>query len=121
MSRAAQFEHSIHTLPPDERVAIVKPKLKEIAQENEWIEITNSLEKEKAKSKKIKFKEINPGKEKRIVYYDKDNKLYYSVDTQHGRFEKCDANGNHLGEVNIDLEDIPNSRDKSGRHDIHFK
>ncbi|MCB5164944.1 hypothetical protein LG634_08895 [Streptomyces bambusae] len=54
----------------------------------------------------------------RDVYRDPGTGHLYSVDTQHGRFEHCDARGRHQGEVNFDLAPIPNSKeaDHSLRH-----
>jgi filamentous hemagglutinin len=44
----------------------------------------------------------------------------HSVDTQHGRFEKCDFKGRHQGEVNMNLEP-KKPADKSGEHNLTVK
>jgi hypothetical protein len=46
----------------------------------------------------------------RDVYRDPGTGHLYSVDTQHGRFEHCAPNGNHLGEVKLDLTPVPGSQ-----------
>ncbi len=97
---AAEFEKSISKLPAFERVAIVKNKAKEVAQKNGWIK-DNKLSK----------------RNNRLIFKDKQGN-YFSVDTQHGRFEKLNKKGKHQGEYNIDLELIPDSKDISGGHDI---
>jgi hypothetical protein len=65
-----------------------------------------------------KASKLNDG---RVIYYDKSENLYYSLDTQHGRFEVTNARGKHQGEVNFELEPIKNSLDESGGHDIRLK
>jgi filamentous hemagglutinin len=44
----------------------------------------------------------------RDVYTDSKGN-HWSVDTQHGRFEKLDSKGRHLGEYDVDLNPIDNS------------
>lgn len=56
-----------------------------------------------------------------LQFIDRINKRYYSIDTQHGRFEMFDKKGKHLGETDIDLKPISNSNDLSGGHDIKVK
>mgnify|MGYP003587957701 CR=1 FL=1 len=64
-----------------------------------------------------RIERLNKG---RTVY--SDGKNYYSLDTQHGRFEKIDMkNGKHLGEVNIDLKPISGTIDTSGQHNLKVK
>lgn len=63
-------------LPPAERVAAVKMKVKEVAKSNGLI-------------KDSKLSKINS----RDVYKDPKTGDLYSVDTQHGRFEKTNNKG----------------------------
>ena len=56
----------------------------------------------------------------RDIYKDPKTGEYYSVDTQHGRFEHLDKRGNHLGEVNFDFNGTK-SADISGGHNINVK
>ena len=44
----------------------------------------------------------------------------YAFDTQHGRFEVLDKNGNHIDEVDIDGKAME-KKDKSGGHNIYTK
>jgi filamentous hemagglutinin len=101
--RAQNFEESISHLPANERVAEVRTTLGQVASENGW-------------TKNLRLTRING----RDVYSSLDGS-YYAVDTQHGRFEQTNSRGIHQGELNIDLERIPNSRDLSGRHDLRIK
>ncbi|GHC07561.1 hypothetical protein GCM10007290_40350 [Providencia stuartii] len=66
----AEFEKSLVRLPPGERVPLIREMAENVAIENGWSRAKN-------------IEKLNKG---RIVY--QDNKFYYSVDTQHGRFEK---------------------------------
>ncbi|MDC9598937.1 colicin E3/pyocin S6 family cytotoxin [Xenorhabdus sp. XENO-2] len=100
----AEFEKSLVRLPVQERVPVVREMAESVAKENNWKRAKN-------------IEKLNKG---RIIY--QDDKYYYSVDTQHGRFEKvAQKRGNHLGEVDMKLNDIPNSFDKSGGHDLKVK
>jgi len=99
---ASDFEKSISRLPANERVARVKEFAKQVAEQN-------GLQKNKRLSK------IN----KRDVY-EGENGEFYSLDTQHGRFEKVNSSGEHLGEVNFDFESV-GKLDKSGGHDLIVK
>ncbi|EPZ0169271.1 RHS repeat-associated core domain-containing protein [Providencia stuartii] len=100
----AEFEKSLVRLPPGERVPLIREMAENVAIENGWSRAKN-------------IEKLNKG---RIVY--QDNKFYYSVDTQHGRFEKVTKKqGRHLGEIDMKLTDIPNSIDKSGGHDLRIK
>jgi len=102
--QAQEFEKSISRLPPGERVAQVRQKAKEVADNLGWV-----------KDKKIT--RLNG----RDVYRGNDGNLY-SVDTQHGRFEKVNPkNGKHMGEVDIDLNPIDGKVDNSGWHDLKVK
>ncbi|WP_332405594.1 RHS repeat-associated core domain-containing protein [Vibrio metschnikovii] len=102
--RVADFERSLVKLPANERVAAVKGMSEQVAESHNW-QRTKRIEK------------LNPG---RTVYTD--GKSYYSVDTQHGRFEQIGMKkGNHLGEIDMGLNKIPNSLDKSGGHDLRVK
>ncbi|HHV6184453.1 TPA: RHS repeat domain-containing protein, partial [Providencia stuartii] len=99
----AEFEKSLVRLPPGERVPLIREMTENVAIENGWSRAKN-------------IEKLNKG---RIVY--QDNKFYYSVDTQHGRFEKVtQKQGRHLGEIDMKLTDIPNSIDKSGDHDLRI-
>ena len=100
---AAEFERRISSLSPSERVAAVKEKAAQVAEQNGW-----------KKDSKVMSK--NPG---RTIYYDRAADEYYSVDTQHGRLERENWRGKHLGEVDMDLNPIPDSVDPSGKHDIN--
>ncbi|MCB5540311.1 colicin E3/pyocin S6 family cytotoxin [[Ruminococcus] lactaris] len=51
------------------------------------------------------------------MYKDTKTGEYYSVDTQHGRFEHLNKRGQHLGEVDFDFNPTK-EMDTSGRHDI---
>jgi hypothetical protein len=42
----------------------------------------------------------------REIYFDKENKIYYSFDTQHGEFEIHSLDGKHIGVANIDFKII---------------
>ena len=56
----------------------------------------------------------------RTVYRDPETGKIYAFDTQHGRFEVLDKNGNHIDEVNIDGKAM-GKKDKSGGHNIYTK
>jgi len=53
----------------------------------------------------------------RDVYVDPNTGDLYSVDTQHGAFEKCDSRGIHEGEVDFGFNDTKPA-DKSGLHNL---
>lgn len=57
----------------------------------------------------------------RTIYYDSKNDVYYSLDTQHGRFEKLNSKGQHLGEVDMDLNYQEGKLDSSRGHNIKIK
>lgn len=97
---AQEFEKSLVGLPPGERVAKVKEKAEAVAKGRGW-----------NKNKELTRKNERP------VYTD-ENGDHYSIDTQHGRFEKCNNRGKHQGEFKIDLEPVKDSQDPSGGHDI---
>lgn len=100
---AAEFEKDISQLPTNERVARVREHADRIAEENGW-------------TKDNRVSKLN----NRTIYKDKEGN-YYSVDTQHGRFEFLNKRGQHQGEVDMDLNNIPNSKDLSGQHNIEIK
>lgn len=55
------------------------------------------------------------------MYYDKTSGHYYSIDTQHGTFEKCDIKtGKHLGEYDFSLQQTKPA-DTSGGHNLKVK
>ena len=58
---------------------------------------------------------LNP---KRTIYTDGIN--FYSLDTQHGRFEKLNKKGKHMGEVDMCLNE-KGKQDSSSEHDIRIK
>ena len=99
-SSTKEFELAIHNMNPGERVAAVKSKAKIVAK----------------KKGLVKDKNIS-NMNKRDVYKNPKTKELYSVDTQHGRFEHCNRQGRHLGEVDFDLKHTK-SADKSGKHDL---
>lgn len=100
--RAQRWEQALNSSgSPAERAALALVQLRTVAKENEW-------------RKRTDLSRRNGGRE----IYEGNDGNFYAFDTQHGRFEKLDRRGKHLGEVDIDLKDIPNSRDASGGHDI---
>ncbi len=96
---AAQFEQRISRMTPDERVHAVRGKMDKVAKRNGW-------------EKDTKLSKMNG----RDVYAD-PNGNFHSVDTQHGRFERLNGRGEHLGEYNIDGVNTKGP-DTSGRHNI---
>ncbi|MFI7547874.1 hypothetical protein [Actinoplanes sp. NPDC049599] len=90
---AAAFEASLVRLPAGERVA-------RVGTEAERQAARHGFQRDRGLSA------LN----NRDVYRDPTNGHLYSVDTQHGRFEHCAPNGNHLGEVKLDLTKVPNSQ-----------
>jgi hypothetical protein len=102
---ASGFERSLVRLPSGERVARVKTQAAEIAKERGWIRATD-------------VQKRNPG---RIVYRDPKTKELYSVDTQHGRFERLTKDGKHIEEQKMDGTRVPDSHDNSGGHDLKVK
>lgn len=54
------------------------------------------------------------------VYPGTDGNLY-ALATQHGRFEAVSPEGEHLSEVDFSMQNIPNSINKSGGHDLKVK
>lgn len=101
---ADDFEESLVGLPPDERVAVVKSRARELAKSLGW-------------KKDNRLTRIND----RDVYTIGDGFLY-ALDTQHGRLEQVNGKtGKHLGELQFDLAPIENSRDGSGKHDLRVK
>ena len=100
----ADFEKSLVKLPVNQRVPVVRNMAESVADQNGW-----------TRAKNIESK--NRG---RTIY--QDGKHYYSVDTQHGRFEQINKkNGKHMGEIDMGQNSIPNSIDNSGGHDLVVK
>ena len=97
------FESDLVSLPLGERVAVVTTIAESVAQERGWPQAKN-------------IEKLNKG---RTVYFDENS--YYSLDTQHGRFEQLNTKGKHLGEVNMTLGKIKGSLDKSGSHNLRVK
>lgn len=102
--RADKFEKKISKMPANERVAAVNEEAEKIARVNGW-------------EKRSDISKRNNG---RKVYLDKKNKNLYSVDTQHGRLEKTNINGKHLGEFDFGLKQTKPA-DLSGRHNLIVK
>lgn len=100
---AQQFVDEIKKLPPGERVAAVKEVASAKAKKYGWGEKNKNLSK----------------KNNRDIYTDKDGN-HWSVDTQHGTFEKLNKRGKHQGEYNVDLDFNEGSIDPSGGHDIQI-
>ncbi|NMD72720.1 hypothetical protein HHO41_21060 [Bacillus sp. DNRA2] len=100
---AKDFEKSLVKLPPAERVAAVRTKVQEVAKNNGLI-------------KDSKLSKING----RDVYKDPKTGDLYSVDTQHGRFEKTNSKGKHQGEVDFDFKPTKPA-DVSGGHNLKIK
>ena len=97
------FEASLFKLPPGERVAIVKQTAAKVVAEHGLI-------------KDNKLTKMN----NRDVYRGTDGNLY-ALDTQHGRFEVVTPQGKHVMEVNFAMKEIPDSKDKSGGHNLRVK
>ncbi len=99
----AQFEKSLSSLPPGERVAEIKSAAASVM-------VANGL------VKNNKLSKLNG----RDVYDSNDGNLY-AMDTQHGRFEVINPkNGKHLGEVNFEFKQTKPA-DKTGGHDLKIK
>ncbi|MEN5018916.1 hypothetical protein ABEH87_21610, partial [Erwinia sp. Eh17-17] len=98
-----EFESSLFKLPPGERVAIVKQTAPSVASAHEMI-------------KDNKLTKMN----NRDVYRGTDGNLY-ALDTQHGRFEVVSPQGKHIKAVNFAMKEIPDSKDKSGGHNLRIK
>ena len=75
------FKASLVKLPPGERVAKIKSMAEQVASSRSWTRAKN-------------IERLNP---KRTIYTDGTN--FYSLDTQHGRFEKLNKKGKHMGEA----------------------
>ena len=100
----SEFERNLAFLPPSERVPTVRGMAEQVANSRAW-------------TKARRIEKLNKG---RTVYTD--GKHYYSLDTQHGRFEKIEMKkGKHLGEVDMSTAPIPNSLDPSGKHDLRVR
>ncbi|MDA7026651.1 T7SS effector LXG polymorphic toxin [Bacillus sp. CLL-7-23] len=100
---AKDFEKSLVKLPPAERVATVKLKAQEVAKKAGLV-------------KESKLSKINS----RDVYKDPKTGDLFSVDTQHGRFEKTNRKGKHQGEIDFDFKPTKPA-DTSGGHNLKIK
>ena len=96
------FEASLVKLPPGERVAKIKSMAEQVASSRSWTRAKN-------------IERLNP---KRTIYTDGTN--FCSLDTQHGRFEKLNKKGKHMGEVDMCLNE-KGKQDSSSEHDIRIK
>lgn len=84
-SKTTDFEASLVRLPPGERVARVREAAMEAVTSFGWV-------------RDRRVERLNPG---RTVYADSQGNLY-SLDTQHGRWEKIDGRtGEHISEVHL--------------------
>ncbi len=101
-SVADKLEEEIAHLPPNEKVARIRETADRVADKKGW-----------DRNKVLERK--NRG---RRIYSDRKN--HYSVDTQHGRLEKHNQRGKHLGEYDMDLRPTKEA-DPSGGHDIITK
>ena len=96
------FKASLVKLPLGERVVKIKSMAEQVASSRSWTRAKN-------------IERLNP---KRTIYTDGTN--FYSLDTQHGRFEKLNKKGKHMGEVDMCLNEKGN-QDSSSEHDIRIK
>ncbi|WP_459207668.1 RHS repeat-associated core domain-containing protein [Pseudomonas sp. MLB6B] len=102
--KVSDFERILAKLGTNERIAIIRDMASQVANARNWKRAKN-------------IERLNRG---RTIYTD--DKHYYSIDSQHGRFERTSLkNGKHLGEVDMGLNPIFNSLDPSGGHDIRVK
>jgi hypothetical protein len=104
LAGAEKFEKDIAKLPPGERVAVIKQEVREFAVENNW-------------TRDSRLSRMND----RDVYCAPDGSLY-SVDTQHGAWEKINPKtGAHEGQYRL-LDLKPQKpADLSGGHDLRIK
>ena len=103
LESTADFEKRISKLSPQERVAAVKERASQIAKERGLV-------------KDSRLSRMNG----RDIYVNPKTGNYFSVDTQHGRFEHLNKKGIHLGEVDFDFNSTKPA-DKSGGHNIKTK
>jgi hypothetical protein len=99
---AEEFENSLIHLSPSERGAAIRIRAREIAAKKNW----------------VKRSDLAARNGKHEIYWDAMTEKYYSIDGIHGRFEVCDKRGKHLGEVDFDFNQIPESIDLEGHHNI---
>jgi hypothetical protein len=100
-----QFRKELMNTPiHGEALAKTKAKLREVAESHGWV-----------KNKKLSKRN------NRDVYEDPKTGDLYAADTRHATFEHLDKRGKHKREVDLDLEELPDSRDSSGRHDLFVK
>ncbi|MGE0853104.1 MAG: hypothetical protein AB7O44_26420 [Hyphomicrobiaceae bacterium] len=97
-----EFAERVRRLPVNERVALVESTAQRFANRYGW-EYDGRLSK------------LND----RSIYRAPSGELY-SVDTQHGTFERCSPSGKHLGEYNFQLDQI-DPADPSGDHDLRVR
>ena len=76
-------------------------------------EKARKVAKEKGLIKDSKLSKLNG----RDIYKNSKTGEYYSVDTQHGRFEYLNKRGKHLGEVDFEFKPTKEA-DISGGHNI---
>ena len=98
ISRAREFEYSIYDKIASDRVARIRDKIPELLKENGWKE----------------YKGAYAPKDRKVYT---DDKYLYTFDTQHGRIEKFNKRGEHLGEFDIDMNQTK-PPDKSGKHNL---
>jgi RHS repeat-associated protein len=82
----------------NEQIALIRSELKEDARLNGWTFDRRVSSLNRAQN--------------RTVYRDKKGS-YWSIDTQHGTWEKFDRFGKHLGEFHRNLQENPGKRDRS--------
>ncbi|MGV3527221.1 MAG: hypothetical protein ACO1RX_23600 [Candidatus Sericytochromatia bacterium] len=99
------FYQRIANLNPGERVALINPRAREYARAMEWEPMSR----------------LSARNNDRLIFYDRRNDRYLSVDTQHGDFEILDRRGRHQGSMDLWGEQTQSRHsvvDRSGRHDI---
>ena len=101
---AEEFEKYISGLNSNERIGPIRTRAERVARRNGWV-------------RDERVERLNRG---RIIYKDNKTEEYYSVDTLHGRFEHYNSRGEHLEEVDFDLNS-KGKLDSSGKHDIRVK
>ena len=102
-NKIKDFEKKISKMSPNERVASIRAKADEVASQ-----------------KGLSVDRLLSNKTGRRIYKDESTGIRYSVDTQHGRFEKLTEQGKHLGEVDFNFNPTKGP-DLSGSHNLKFK
>ncbi len=89
---AQKFEKRLSSIKDvGEKVGVVRQKWRGIATQKGWVK-QRKLSKQHGAD----------------IYRDPKTKIFYRVDTQHGRVEKFNKTGKkHLGEFNVDLKEVP--------------